>query len=573
MPVVVAFAELVAALAQGLLALLASLLVRVLGGATEIVIRPPGMTWMSRSPWHVHIATSPRVLAYTALMLVTVRLVAQLAVAANESRVANDVGRRARRRWLAAALARPTAGSLGIAISAPERLAAGVVAGRARRRALLSLATLAVLAAVVDLPLTAGLLLLLLPFGLGVGALRRRLRASFARAIASSVASIDASRDVLASAGLWASYGASAVALDRVDALDRRAAEATRRASLGQLVASGGNELAATVAISLLVSLFAPSAGAARATLVSVIVLLVSTYRPIRALGESAPAIASAEIAARALADLDARDAPRSPPTAPTPARPTPPRPWPLARLRLERLVLAHGGPRATQGIDAEAAAGSPLWITGPPGAGKSTLLAALAGLSPIAGGHVRYGERRLSDAPPGPADWPSAYAPATASLLPGTLAENLAPDDARDEERVGRARRLLEALGDRQLAALPSEALLGPGGRACSSGETARIGVARALASPAPVVLLDEPSAHLDAAGEAALVKLLRATADARVLLIASHRAAFAALGGQRLTLDATFGAGDEPVAVDDDGRGECAQRKPSASSRSPLG
>jgi ABC-type transport system involved in cytochrome bd biosynthesis fused ATPase/permease subunit len=114
---------------------------------------------------------------------------------------------------------------------------------------------------------------------------------------------------------------------------------------------------------------------------------------------------------------------------------------------------------------------------------------------------------------------------PPTAAVLPGSLAENLAPDAPTDRRRLETARAALVALGDRVLSALPDHAELGPRGRRPSSGEAQRLALARAIASDQPVLLLDEPTANLDADGEARAIALLARISKERTVVLVSHR------------------------------------------------
>jgi ABC-type transport system involved in cytochrome bd biosynthesis fused ATPase/permease subunit len=122
--------------------------------------------------------------------------------------------------------------------------------------------------------------------------------------------------------------------------------------------------------------------------------------------------------------------------------------------------------------------------------------------------------------------------------VLPGTLAENLAPGAANDHERLARAREILRALGDQTVVALADDARLGARGRAVSSGEAQRIALARAIASDAAILLLDEPTANLDAAGEQRAIDVVRAASANRSIVLVSHRSAPLALAARVIDL-----------------------------------
>lgn len=183
------------------------------------------------------------------------------------------------------------------------------------------------------------------------------------------------------------------------------------------------------------------------------------------------------------------------------------------------------------EGIDLDLAPGDRMAVVGPSGAGKSTLLLTLAGLL-----EPRSGELSLD----GAALWPARRADAAsrvsltaedAHVFGTTVLENLrVADGALSAER---ARALLReaGLGD-WLAGLPEglDTMLSPNATTLSGGERRRLLLARALAAPAPLMLLDEPGEHLDTATADRLVAdLLRAGegagGDVRGVLLVTHR------------------------------------------------
>jgi ATP-binding cassette, subfamily C, bacterial CydCD len=176
--------------------------------------------------------------------------------------------------------------------------------------------------------------------------------------------------------------------------------------------------------------------------------------------------------------------------------------------------------------VDLRLPAGGRLVLTGPTGSGKSTLLAALLRTVEPRAGEVRIDgidtREVLGDELRARIAW---CGPAT-HLFDSTLRQNLllAHPDARTDEVVDALARA--GLGD-WLAGLPEglETPVGRHGGAVSGGERQRIGLARALLADRPVLLLDEPTAHLDT-GTAALVcaDLLRVTAG-RTALVVTHR------------------------------------------------
>jgi thiol reductant ABC exporter CydD subunit len=177
----------------------------------------------------------------------------------------------------------------------------------------------------------------------------------------------------------------------------------------------------------------------------------------------------------------------------------------------------------ALEGFDLELWPGEVVALTGPSGAGKSTVFAALLGfVVPERGVIVAAGS--ASDEFD-PVLWRRQFAwvPQRPGLLLGSIADNvrLGRPGASDEE----VRRALVAAG---AAEFKLETEVGEQGKLLSGGQCRRVALARALVTDAPVLLLDEPTAGLDADAEAAVVANLRATG--RTVLLVAHRPALMA-------------------------------------------
>jgi ABC-type protease/lipase transport system fused ATPase/permease subunit len=170
---------------------------------------------------------------------------------------------------------------------------------------------------------------------------------------------------------------------------------------------------------------------------------------------------------------------------------------------------------------------GDSLGLIGPSGAGKTTLARAMIGLIPLARGAVRIDDADVRD-------WPSdqlgqyvGFLSQQVDLFRGTIAENIAlmDSEARASDIVAAAK---EAEVHDLILGLPGgyNADVGPRGGFLSAGQRQRIGLARAFMGRPKIIVLDEPNANLDPAGEAALARAIQnATARGAVVIAVTHR------------------------------------------------
>ncbi len=233
----------------------------------------------------------------------------------------------------------------------------------------------------------------------------------------------------------------------------------------------------------------------------------------------------------------------------PAVADPAHPRPMPAgSALRFEGVGLSYPGATgsALAGFDLAVPDGAKVALTGGSGAGKSTVLAlALRARDPDAG-RVTLGGVDLRDLPLEGVRSRTAWSAQAPQVVGGTLAGNLriGRHDATDDELLA----VLADVGlDRVAAALGLDGWVGEGGERLSAGERARLGLARALLGRADVLLLDEPTAHLDPDLTARVLDLL--ARDPRSVLLVTHDPA--ALDDRWRVVDLATGPADTPAPV----------------------
>ncbi|MBC9724083.1 thiol reductant ABC exporter subunit CydD [Streptomyces sp. TRM68367] len=198
--------------------------------------------------------------------------------------------------------------------------------------------------------------------------------------------------------------------------------------------------------------------------------------------------------------------------------------------LTLEDVTVRHPG-RGSPALDRlrlHVRPGERVALVGPSGAGKSTLLALLLGFVPPESGRIRADGTDLASICPD--DWRSriAWVPQRPHLFAATVADNirLGRPDATDLQVRQAAR---AAAADSFIEQLPNgyATRLGERGAGLSAGQRQRIALARAFLKDAPILLLDEPTAHLDPANEATVTKATAHLMRGRTTLAVLHRPA----------------------------------------------
>jgi len=198
----------------------------------------------------------------------------------------------------------------------------------------------------------------------------------------------------------------------------------------------------------------------------------------------------------------------------------------------------ASRGP-ALDGLSFRVAAGETLVLAGPSGAGKSSAIEILLGFIRPDKGRVTINGADITDLVPQALSRLTAWIGQRPVLFSGSIRDNILfarPEASADEvAAAAKAARL-----DQFAAGLPSglDTLIGEGGYGLSGGQAQRVAIARAYLKNAPLLLLDEPTAHLDPVSEKEVLDSLRRLALGRTVILASHSSAAHGFAGRRLDL-----------------------------------
>jgi ATP-binding cassette subfamily C exporter for protease/lipase len=200
----------------------------------------------------------------------------------------------------------------------------------------------------------------------------------------------------------------------------------------------------------------------------------------------------------------------------------------PQGALQLQGLVASARGRETPilKGIDLEIAPGSVTVVLGPSGSGKSTLARCIVGIWPDVSGEVLLDERPLSGWNRVELGPHIGYLPQDIELFDGSIAENIARFTEVDSERVIAAAKLC-GLHD-MILRFPKgyDTPMGEAGSLLSGGQRQRVALARAVYGEPKVVVLDEPNANLDDAGEAALAATVaQLKTNGSTVVVVSHR------------------------------------------------
>jgi thiol reductant ABC exporter CydC subunit len=320
-------------------------------------------------------------------------------------------------------------------------------------------------------------------------------------------------------------YGRVDERLERLREADRGLVRIARRAALADGAADGLRLLVtgATVAGVLMVAVSAHASGSLDRVLIAMLGLLaLASFEAVQPLSQAVRELDDTLGAGRRVLELTDRT-----PRISDPEDPAPPPEGPfVVALEGVRARYEDGEPPVLDGADLRLEPGRRVALVGPSGAGKTTVANLLVRFLDPEAGRVTLAGRDLREYRQETVRRSIAVAGQESHLFSTTIRENvgLGRADATDEEiedALGRAR-ILD-----WVRSLPDgwHTLVGEEGRELSGGQHQRLVVARALLADAPVLVLDEPTAHLDSATATRLMNdVLEATPDRATLLI-THR------------------------------------------------
>jgi ATP-binding cassette, subfamily C, bacterial CydC len=318
-------------------------------------------------------------------------------------------------------------------------------------------------------------------------------------------------------------YGREADALERVRGSDRELARLARRDALAAGLAEALSILVTGLTVAGVLAVAVAADDLDRVLVATLALLALASFDAVSPLAAAARELAETLAAGRRVLELTDREPTILDPAAPLPAPTAPPV---VALEGVTARYPAADRPALTQ-FELRLEPGARIALVGPSGAGKTTVTNLLLRFLDPEQGRVTLAGHDVRDYRQEDVRATFGLAGQDAHLFNSTIRANLliGRHAATDEE-------LWDALGRAQLrdwvSSLPDglDTLVGEEGTQLSGGQRQRLTLARALLSEAPVLLLDEPTAHLDPETAQALVGDVLAAADGRSVLLITHRA-----------------------------------------------
>jgi thiol reductant ABC exporter CydC subunit len=330
--------------------------------------------------------------------------------------------------------------------------------------------------------------------------------------------------DVLSGAAELHAFGAEEPAAARAGDVSAELATMERRAASGMGLGTGLSSASAGLTVWAVLGLAVAATGAGALTRVPLAVVTLTAlaaFEAVTALPAAAIQLGQARASAtRLTAVIDAPD-PAGDPAAPLPLPAGPIR----VRLHGAQVRYEPGGPLALDGVDLDLDAGRRVALIGPSGAGKSTVAAVLLRFCELSGGSATLEGEALS-----------AYAADDVRTVIGGCAQD---PHIFDTTIAGNLRLARPSATQEQLASAAGRAGLlpwitslplgwgtpvGAHGTAISGGQRQRLALARALLADPPLMILDEPTAHLDPGSRRALTTDILTVTEGRATLLITH-------------------------------------------------
>lgn len=198
----------------------------------------------------------------------------------------------------------------------------------------------------------------------------------------------------------------------------------------------------------------------------------------------------------------------------------------PPPAIDIHQLCFAHPGEAPVfDGFDLTVRPGEHVALLGASGAGKTTLLSLLAGLLPASGGEIRIGGVRLTDSTVNTLRQRMAWMGQRPHVFAASVSQNVTlgrSGAGGGPAQVTQALHLADLAG---VAQAQPAVMLSDGGQGLSGGEAVRLALARVALHPhADLLLVDEPTAHLDSETAARVTDALLALAQGKTMLVATH-------------------------------------------------